>query len=120
MRTTLLILAAAAAVVALPACGSSPWEGTQLDQWGWYSCDDFVKQMSKSGGAAMAEQLQPAQRAQFVSGMAQSLGASKTPEIKDAGVVLSRTVSGSQLGWKLGMDTFAQRCIDKGYKAGAR
>ena len=112
-----LVLLAAAAVGVLPGCGSSPWEGTQLDQWGWYACEDFAKQMSKSGGSAMAYQLQPAQRARFVAGMAQSVGASTTPAIKDAGVVLSRTVTGPQAAWRLGMDTFAQRCIDRGFKA---
>lgn len=111
------LITIAAVVVALPACGSSPWEGTQLDQWGWYACEDFAKQMSKSGGAAMSYQLQPTQRAEFVSGMAQSAGWSTTAEIKDAGVVLSRTVTGPQEAWKLGMDTFATRCVDRGYKS---
>jgi hypothetical protein len=102
---------------ACSALAAKPWQGTQLDQWGWYACDDFTKQLGKSGGAAMAYALMPAQRAQFVSGMAQAVDAARTPAIKDAGVVLSRTVTGPQGAWKMGLDTFTARCLDRGYRA---
>jgi len=117
MRTVFVAVAAAAAV-ALSACGSAhPWEGTALDEWGWYACEDFANEMTKAGGSQMSEALPPAQRAQFAVKVSQSAGRSTTPLIKDAGVVLLRTAGGAQSTWKLGMDTFAARCLDRGFKA---
>jgi hypothetical protein len=111
--------AAALTLCLVAGCSSDPWNGSQLDEWGWYACQDFTKQMSKADGAQMAYQLQPAQRATFVSGVAQSVDRSTTPAIKDAGLVLSRSVNAAQPTWQISMDTFAQRCIDKGFKAKA-
>lgn len=103
-------------LLALAGC-ASPWEGTELDEWGWYACQDFAEQLSKAGDADLAYQLPPAQRAEFVASLAQSSGWSTTPEIKDAAEILARTVNTSQSSWQLGMDTFAGRCLDRGFKA---
>jgi hypothetical protein len=108
-------VAASAAALALAGC-ASPWEGTQLDEWGWYACDDFAEQVSKAGGAQVAYELGPLQRASFASAVAESAGRSTTAEIKDGAVVLTRTTQGAQASWKLGMDTFASRCLDRGWK----
>jgi len=114
-RSTVSVAAIALALM-LAGC-ASPWEGTELDEWGWYACQDFAEGLGKAGGSDLAYQLRPAQRAEFVAGLAQASGLSTTPEIKDAAVVLGRTVDGSQSSWQLGLDTFATRCLDRGFKA---
>lgn len=115
-----MTVALTGALMALAGCGvnRSPWEGTQLDQFGWYACDDFAKQLSKAGGADLAYELRSTQRAEFVAGLTETAGQAQTPEIKDAAVVLARTVDASQDAWKLGLDTFASRCLDHGWNGG--
>lgn len=116
MRALGLITATVAMLLALAGC-AKPWEGTALDEWGWYACQDFSEQVSKSGGGQMVYQLQPLQRAEFVQAVSEATGYSDTAEIKDAGVVMARTVGASQSAWQLATDTFAQRCIDRGFNS---
>ncbi|MGQ0779423.1 MAG: hypothetical protein ACT4NY_34240 [Pseudonocardiales bacterium] len=95
----------------------SPGRAPASTNRAWYACDDFAKQLGKAGGSTLAYELRPAQRAEFVGGLAESAGRSTTPLIKDAAEVLARTVDGSRSAWKLGMDTFAARCLDRGWHA---
>lgn len=115
-RTIRTAVAGVAALAALTACGvTTPWEGTQLDEWGWYACDDYGLQLSSAGGADAAAALSEDAREGFVSEIAQSAGNSETRDIESSFIVLTRTTDGPEATWQLGLDTFANACMSNGW-----
>lgn len=115
MKKLALISTAAIAALSLGAC-ASPWEGSQLDEQGWYACQSFAIKVKESGGSQVFYRLEPIQRAAFVSAVAGPAGRSATQDIKDAGVLLDRTIDGSRAAWEMAGDTFFGRCLQRGFK----
>lgn len=119
-------IAIAAAALALAACtptednGSSdpkpkasatkPADPSKLDDAGQQACDDFARGY-KDGANTRAERLDLAHKVNT------SARGSKTDRIADTGHVLANGAAGSASAWQLGADTFAQACLDAGWKA---
>ncbi|MGH4025330.1 MAG: hypothetical protein ACRDRV_12215 [Pseudonocardiaceae bacterium] len=116
MRPLALVGAATASTLLTLAGCAKPWDGTRLDEWAWYACQDFNIQVGKVGGAQLAHQLQPTQRRDFVLGLSEAEYADN-PEIQDAVQVMATAVNGTQQDWQLSMNTFAQHCRDGGVDA---
>ncbi len=125
MRIRHTITLAAAAALALAACtpaedtgssksdpkpaSSKPADPSKLDDAGKRACDDFARGY-KDGANTKTERLDLAHKVNT------SARGSKTNKIADTGHVLANGAAGSASAWQLGADTFAQACLDAGWK----
>lgn len=116
-RTIRAAVAAGVAALAVAGCGvdMSPWEGTELDEWGWWACDDFGEQLTGAGGPEGAVALGPAARQEFVGAIAESVSYSDQPDVTESFAVLTRTVEGPGQSWEMGLDVFANACLSNGW-----
>lgn len=119
-------IAIAAAALALAACtptedsgskssdpkpaSSKPADPKKLDDAGQRACDDFAHGYN-DGANTKTERLDLAHKVN------ESARGSKTDRIADTGHVLANGANGSASAWQLGADTFAQACLDAGWKA---
>lgn len=100
------------AALALTACTSSshePTDPTKLDDAAKLACDGFAH-----GYKAAQTQQARIDLAEKVNEWAQQ---SNTNGIADNATVLARGAEGSPGAWQIGADTFAQTCLDAGWKA---
>lgn len=130
MRHRLTAAVLTAAALALTACtaadttaadkptktASSPAHKTakktppdKLDEPGQFACDDFAKDYK-----AATSQTARLDLAHKVNKWAPS---SKTDRIADMGHVLANGAAGSDSSWQIAADSFAQACLDAGWKA---
>lgn len=118
-------IAIAAAALTLAACtptedngnsGSDPKPATKsadpskLDDAGQQACDDFAHGYN-DGADTRSERLDLAHKVN------KSAPSSKTNRIADSGHILANGANGSDGSWQLAADTFAQACLDAGWKA---
>lgn len=106
------------AYAVLAGCGvpaPPAWQGTQLDQWGWFACTDLGEEIQSAGGAPGAYALRPEARQRVATAYAETAGRSTTPLAKDSAAVLNRTVDASTSAWTLALDTAAGRCLQLGW-----
>lgn len=82
---------------------------SNLDDAGKLACDDFAH-----GYKAADTKTERLDLAHKVNKWAPS---SKTDRIADTGHVLANGAAGSDSAWQLAADTFAQACLDAGWKA---
>ncbi|MFJ5638663.1 hypothetical protein [Streptomyces sp. NPDC093223] len=123
MRIRYAIVAVAITAAALTACTTNDQSETnskpkatekktdpsKLDDAGKLACDDFAH-----GYQSAATQSDRVDLAHKVNKWAPS---SHTDRIADTGHVLANGATGSSGAWKLAADTFAQACLDAGWKA---
>jgi hypothetical protein len=113
MRIRHTIAAAALAALALTACSSSdddkPADPKKLDDAASLACDDFA-----NGYKAAQTQDARIDLADKVNKWAQS---SVTNGIADNAKALARGSEASASAWQIGADSFAQACLDAGWKA---
>jgi hypothetical protein len=111
MRTRHLA-AVAFAALALTACGSrsaeEPADPTKLDNAGSLACEDFAKGYKAAQTTDARVDL-----ANKVNEWAQS---SETNGIAEGATILARGSDGGASAWQLAADTFAQSCLDAGWK----
>lgn len=108
------IAAVALATLALTACSSSssddkPQDPKKLDDAASFACDDFAH-----GYNAATTRDARLDLAHKVNKWAPT---SKTNGIAANGKILANGAAGSAGAWKLAADTFAQACLDAGWKA---
>lgn len=119
-------IAIAAVALALAACtptedagnsksdpnptSSKPADPKKLDDAGQQACDDFARGY-KDGADTRTERLDLAHKVN------ENAPSSKTNRIADTGHVLANGAAGSAGSWQLAADTFAQACLDAGWKA---
>lgn len=120
-------VAIAAAALALAACTPTEDNGSssdpkpkasatksvdpsKLDDAGQQACDDFARGYNE-GADTRTERLDLAHKVN------KNAPASKTNRIADTGHVLANGANGSNGSWQLAADTFAQACLDAGWKA---
>ena len=112
MRIRHTIAATAIAALGLTACSSSdsdkPADPKKLDDAASLACEDFA-----SGYKAAQTSSARVDLANKVNKWAQS---SKTNGIADNATVLARGSEGSASAWQIAADTFAQSCLDAGWK----
>lgn len=102
----------AAALLALTACSSEsdePADPKKLDNSASLACDDFA-----TGYKAAQTRDARVDLANKVNKWAQS---SVTNGIADNATVLARASEGSSSAWQIGADSFAQACLDAGWKS---
>lgn len=116
MRIRHTIAAAAIAALALTACSSSGSDAkpkatdtTKLDDAGQLACDDFAKDY-KAATTKTA-------RLDLANKVNKWAPTSKTDRIAASGKVLANGANGSASAWQIAADTFAQACLDAGWKA---
>lgn len=108
-------IAVAFAALALAACSSSsgdsdkPADPKKLDQAAGFACDDFAKDYK----AADTKQA----RLDLAHKVNKWAPTSKTNRIASSGKVLANGAAGSANAWQIAADTFAQACLDAGWKA---
>lgn len=102
-------------LVALTGCGGAPWEGTRLDEWAWYGCDDLASAVHTAGGGEAFYALTPPQRAPAAGKVAENLGRSVWPLAGGTAAVLQRGASGTERVWQMAADTAAARCRAAGW-----
>lgn len=83
---------------------------SKLDDAGQQACDDFARGY-KEGADTRTERLDLAHKVN------KNAPSSKTNRIADTGHVLANGATGSNGSWQLAADTFAQACLDAGWKA---
>jgi len=119
-------IAIAATALALAACtptedtgsgsndpkpaSSKPADPSKLDDAGQQACDDFARGY-KDGADTKTERLDLAHKVN------RSAPSSKTNKIADTGHVLTNGAAGNANTWQLAADTFAEACLDAGWKA---
>ncbi|MDX3019874.1 hypothetical protein [Streptomyces acidiscabies] len=112
------LAAVALAALALTACSSSSdttgdkpkaVDTTKLDDAGKLACGDFAKDYK----AAVTKQA----RLDLANKVNKWAPTSKTDRIADSSKVLANGANGTDGSWKLAADTFAQACLDAGWKA---
>ncbi|MFK0124899.1 hypothetical protein ACIQSP_16480 [Streptomyces nigra] len=113
MRIRRTITAAAIAALALTACSAGsddkPADPSKLDDAASFACDDFA-----NGYKAAQTQQARIDLANKVNKWAQQSG---TNGIADNAKVLARGSEASAGAWQIGADSFAQACLDAGWKA---
>ncbi|MFE6284364.1 hypothetical protein [Streptomyces sp. NPDC057877] len=113
MRIRHTAAAIAALACTLTACSASasdePADPTKLDDAASLACDDFAR-----GYKAAQTQSARIDLANKVNKWAQQSG---TNGIADNATVLARGSEGSAGAWQIGADSFAQACLDAGWKA---
>lgn len=111
-RTTTAALGTAL-LLALTGCSSDsepkPTDPTKLDDAASLACDDFA-----TGYKAAQTSTARVELANKVNKWAQS---SATNGIADNGKALARGSEGSPTAWQMGADSFAQTCLDAGWKS---
>ncbi|WP_432041427.1 hypothetical protein [Streptomyces cadmiisoli] len=111
IRHTATVIAALAC--ALTACSASasdePADPTKLDSSASLACDDFAQ-----GYKAAQTRSARVDLANKVNKWAQS---SQTNGIADNATVLARGSEASAGAWQIGADSFAQACLDAGWKS---
>jgi hypothetical protein len=80
----------------------------KLDDAGEFACDDFARDYQSAQTSSARIDL-----ANKVNKWAPKSG---TDRIADSAIVLARAAEGSASAWQLGADTFAQACLDAGWK----
>jgi len=111
------LAAVALAALALTACSSSsdtedkskPVDTTKLDDAGKLACDDFAKDYKAA--------TTPQARLDLAHKVNKWAPSSKTERIASSGKVLANGANGSDNAWQIAADTFAQTCLDAGWKA---
>jgi len=111
---TRYLAALAFAALALTACSSSsdgdkPADPTKLDDAASFACDDFAEGYKAAQTTSARVDL-----ANKVNKWAQD---SATNGIAEGATILARGSDGGASAWQLAADTFAQSCLDAGWKA---
>jgi len=92
------------------ASASKSADPSKLDDAGQRACDDFARGYN-DGANTKTERLDLAHKVN------KSAPGSKTNRIADTGHILANGAAGSASAWQLAADTFAQACLDAGWKA---
>lgn len=92
------------------ASASKKADPKKLDDAGQQACDDFARGYN-DGANTRDERLDLAHKVN------KNAPASKTNRIADSGHILANGATGSASAWQLAADTFAQACLDAGWKA---
>lgn len=107
------IAAVALAALVLTACGTRSAadraDPTKLDNAGSLACEDFAQGYS-------AAQTTDA-RVDLANRVNNSAQESATNGIAEGATILARGSEGDTSAWQLAADTFAQSCLDAGWKA---
>lgn len=106
---------AAAALLVLTGCAADPWEGTQLDMYGWLACDNLSRQISTAGGQQAFYDLGPMERDVVAIEISASAGNTTTPGIADDAAAIKVGADGSAEDWRQATDAMAATCGERGF-----
>lgn len=118
MARRIVIVSGVFGVLLVAGCSSTPpaWEGTQLDQAGWWTCDALRREASDAGGFDLAYVMPVESRGPFVRAVGAYGGDTTNAAVKEQAVGLAKAAaSPAPLAWRAALNLTVAACADAGY-----
>lgn len=116
MRSTVLAVLAAALLAGCSSSSPPEWEGTHLDQAGWWTCDALRDAADAAGGFDLIYVLPGTDRVPLVKSVRAYGGDTANAALREQATSLGKAAaSPAPLAWRAAINRTVRACTEAGY-----